>query len=107
MSTPPTPTPQELLEALKQVKYPGFNRDIVAFGVVKDIAVGGAAFLVSKAIRSARTVAFEDLGMEAIYEFEVEDMPVTVAVDSEGDSVHESGPKLWRQRIADIPVTVS
>jgi len=71
------------------------------------IAVGGAAFLVSKAIRSARTVAFEDLGMEAIYEFEVEDMPVTVAVDSEGDSVHESGPKLWRQRIADIPVTVS
>ena len=71
------------------------------------IAVGGAAFLVSKAIRSARTVAFEDLGMEAIYEFVVEDMPVTVAVDSEGDSVHESGPKLWRQRIADIPVTVS
>ena len=71
------------------------------------IAVGGAAFLVSKAIRSARTVAFEDLGMEAIYEFEVEDMPVTVAVDSEGDSVHQSGPTLWRQRIADIPVTVS
>ena len=54
--------------------------------------MGGAAFLVSKAIRSARTVAFEDLGMEAIYEFEVEDMPVTGAVDSEGDSVHQSGP---------------
>jgi fumarate hydratase class I len=63
------------------------------------IAVGGAAYLVSKAIRSARKVAFEDLGMEAIYEFDVVDMPVTVAVDSTGDSVHESGPRSWRLKI--------
>ncbi|MDN5843615.1 MAG: fumarate hydratase [Alcaligenaceae bacterium] len=64
------------------------------------IAVGGAAYLVSKAIRSARVVAFEDLGMEAIHEFEVRDMPVTVAVDSQGESVHRSGPREWQQRIA-------
>ena len=68
------------------------------------MAVGGAAFLVSKAIRSARVIAFEDLGMEAIREFVVEDMPVTVAVDSQGTSVHESGPKEWSTRIAEIPV---
>ena len=64
------------------------------------IAVGGAAYLVAKAIKSARVVAFEDLGMEAIYEFEVRDMPVTVAVDATGTSVHETGPAEWRQRIA-------
>ena len=63
------------------------------------IAVGGAAYLVSKAIRKARVVAFEDLGMEAIHEFEVEDMPVTVAVDSSGESVHETGPVVWQQKI--------
>jgi fumarate hydratase class I len=66
------------------------------------MAVGGAAYLVSKAIRSSRMVAFEELGMEAIREFEVEDMPVTVAVDSQGNSVHESGPAEWRVKIADI-----
>ena len=66
------------------------------------MAVGGAAYLVSKAIRSARMVAFEDLGMEAIREFEVEDMPVTVAVDSKGESVHQTGPAEWRIRIADM-----
>ena len=60
------------------------------------IAVGGAAFLVSKAIKSAKKVAFEDLGMEAIYEFEVKDMPVTVAVDSTGQSIHREGPKEWQ-----------
>jgi len=64
------------------------------------MAVGGAAYLVSKAIKSSRVVAFADLGMEAIYEFEVKDMPVTVAVDSQGVSVHESGPKHWQQQIA-------
>ncbi len=69
------------------------------------IAVGGAAYLVSKAIRKARVVAFEDLGMEAIYEFQVEDMPVTVAVDSTGNSVHKTGPAEWQQRIAGIPIT--
>ncbi len=71
------------------------------------MAVGGAAYLVSKAIRSARIVAFEDLGMEAIHEFEVEDMPVTVAVDSTGTSVHQTGPAEWKARIAEArPVTV-
>jgi fumarate hydratase class I len=70
------------------------------------MAVGGAAFLVSKAIRSSRVVAFADLGMEAIYEFEVKDMPVTVAVDARGTSVHETGPALWKERIAGIPVKV-
>ncbi len=60
------------------------------------IAVGGAAYLVSKAIKSSRIVAFEDLGMEAIYEFDVQDMPVTVAVDAKGESVHETGPRQWR-----------
>ena len=64
------------------------------------MAVGGAAYLVSKAIRSARVVAFEDLGMEAIYEFDVQDMPVTVAVDAEGHNVHESGPAVWKDKIA-------
>ncbi|HSG58427.1 MAG TPA: fumarate hydratase [Woeseiaceae bacterium] len=68
------------------------------------MAVGGAAFLVSKAIRGARMVAFEDLGMEAIREFEVEDMPVTVAVDVNGESVHKTGPREWRNRIGRIPV---
>lgn len=65
------------------------------------MAVGGAAYLVSKAIRQARIVAFEDLGMEAIHEFEVEDMPVTVAVDVNGTSVHQTGPVLWQKRIAE------
>src|SRR5579875_3090705 len=64
------------------------------------MAVGGAAYLVSKAIKKSRTVAFHDLGMEAIYEFEVEDMPVMVAVDVNGNSVHESGPKEWQAKIA-------
>lgn len=63
------------------------------------MAVGGAAYLVSKAIRSAKVVAFADLGMEAIYEFEVKDMPVTVAVDANGTSVHETGPKIWKMKI--------
>ncbi len=70
------------------------------------MAVGGAAYLVSKAIKSSRVVAFADLGMEAIYEFEVKDMPVTVAVDSNGTSVHETGPAEWQQRIGKIPVRV-
>jgi fumarate hydratase class I len=68
------------------------------------MAVGGAAYLVSKAIRGSRLLAFEDLGMEAIYEFDVKDMPVTVAVDSKGTSVHETGPAEWQRRIAGIPI---
>ena len=66
------------------------------------MAVGGAAYLVSKAIKKSRIVAFEDLGMEAIYEFTVEDMPVTVAVDTRGQAVHQSGPTLWQQKIRDL-----
>ena len=69
-------------------------------------AVGGAAYLVSQAIRKARVVAFADLGMEAIYEFEVEDMPVTVAVDSRGESVHQSGPAEWKIKISEIGKSV-
>jgi fumarate hydratase, class I len=71
------------------------------------MAVGGAAYLVSKAITAARVVAFEDLGMEAIYEFDVRDMPVTVAVDSRGTSVHQTGPKEWQARIGKIPVSAA
>jgi fumarate hydratase class I len=64
------------------------------------MAVGGAAYLVSKAIKNARVVAFADLGMEAIYEFDVLDMPVTVAVSAVGESVHKTGPALWKEKIA-------
>jgi fumarate hydratase, class I len=71
------------------------------------MAVGGAAYLVSKAIRQAKVLAFEDLGMEAIYEFEVKDMPVTVAVDSQGTSVHNTGPKAWQAKIGKIPVATA
>ena len=73
------------------------------------MAVGGAAYLVSKAIRKSRVLAFEDLGMEAIYEFEVQDMPVTVAVDASGASVHQSGPQEWEKRIREfkLPVTAA
>ncbi|HUI84334.1 MAG TPA: fumarate hydratase [Candidatus Binatia bacterium] len=66
------------------------------------MAVGGAAYLVSKAIRKSRVMAFADLGMEAVYEFEIEDMPVMVAVDVNGESVHETGPKEWQARIAEL-----
>ncbi|MDR3088103.1 MAG: fumarate hydratase, partial [Azoarcus sp.] len=81
------------------------ERGSVAIEAIRDnksaylMAVGGAAYLVSKAIKASKTVAFADLGMEAIYEFTVEDMPVTVAVDSQGTSVHETGPKEWRVKI--------
>ncbi|MBK9114681.1 MAG: fumarate hydratase [Betaproteobacteria bacterium] len=75
------------------------------FGAVYLMAVGGAAYLVSKAIRASRVVAFADLGMEAIYEFDVKDMPVTVAVDARGTSIHHTAPKEWQARIGKIPVT--
>jgi fumarate hydratase class I len=71
------------------------------------MAVGGAAYLVAKAIKAAKVVGFEDLGMEAIYEFEVTDMPVTVAVDANGVSVHQTGPAEWQAKIGKIPVTVA
>jgi fumarate hydratase class I len=71
------------------------------------MAVGGAAYLVSKAIRKSRVLAFEDLGMEAIYEFEVRDMPVTVAVDSNGVSVHQTGPAEWSKKIIELKIPVT
>jgi fumarate hydratase, class I len=71
------------------------------------MAVGGAAYLVSKAIKKAEVVGFADLGMEAIYEFEVVDMPVTVAVDASGESVHQTGPREWQGRIGKIPVVAA
>jgi fumarate hydratase class I len=74
---------------------------IKEFGAVYLMAVGGAAYLVSKAIKSAKVLAFPEMGMEAIYEFDVQDMPVTVAVDVNGVSVHETGPTLWKQKIID------
>jgi len=80
---------------------------IKEFGAVYLMAVGGAAYLVSKAIYGARQLAFQDLGMEGIYEFDVRDMPVTVAVDAKGTSVHQTGPAEWQQRIAGIPILQS
>jgi fumarate hydratase class I len=71
------------------------------------MAVGGAAYLVAKAIRKSRVLAFEDLGMEAIYEFEVEDMPVTVAVDANGTSVHNTGPAEWSRKIVELKIPVT
>ncbi|MGV6807559.1 MAG: FumA C-terminus/TtdB family hydratase beta subunit, partial [bacterium] len=88
------------------------ERGPTAIDAIKDneavylMAVGGAAYLVSKAITDAKVVAFEDLGMEAIYEFEIIDMPVTVAVDSRGDSVHQSGPKIWQAQIEERGIAV-
>jgi fumarate hydratase class I len=77
---------------------------IKEFGAVYLMAVGGAAYLVSKAIVGAKQLAFQDLGMEGVYEFDVRDMPVTVAVDSKGTSVHQTGPAEWQKRIAGIPI---
>ena len=71
------------------------------------MAVGGAAYLVAKAIRKSRVLAFEDLGMEAIYEFEVHDMPVTVAVDANGTSVHNTGPAEWSKKIVELKIPVN
>ena len=89
------------------------ERGPVAIEAIKDnksaylMAVGGAAYLVAKAIKTAKVVGFADLGMEAIYEFDVQDMPVTVAVDSNGTSVHNTGPKEWQARIGKIPVATA
>ena len=88
------------------------ERGPAAIEAIKDnkavylMAVGGSAYLVSKAIKAAKVVGFADLGMEAIYEFEIEDMPVTVAVDVNGESVHETGPKIWKARIEEGVIEV-
>lgn len=87
----------------KAERGPAAIETIARHGCAYLIAVGGAAYLVSKAIRSARVLAFPELGMEAIHEFVVEDMPVTVAVDASGDSVHRTGPARWRRP---VPVAV-
>jgi fumarate hydratase class I len=91
----------------KAERGPAAIESIRKHGAVYLMAVGGAAYLVAQAIRSARILAFEDLGMEAIREFEVVDMPVTVAVDSRGESVHDTGPREWRLRIGKIPVATA
>ncbi len=91
----------------KAERGPAAIEEIRRHKAVYLMAVGGAAYLVSKAIRKSRVVAFEELGMEAIYEFEIRDMPVTVAVDSQGQSVHQTGPAEWRARIGKVPVTVA
>ena len=90
----------------KSERGPAAVESIRKHGAVYCIAVGGAGYLVSKAIRASRILAFEDLGMEAIREFEVKDMPVTVAVDSAGNAIHKSGPAEWRAKIGKIPVAV-
>jgi fumarate hydratase class I len=85
----------------KSERGDGTIASIKRHGAVYLMAVGGAAYLVSRAIKKARVIAFADLNMEAIYEFEVEDMPVTVAVDSRGNAIHKAGPALWQQKIRD------
>ena len=90
----------------KAERGPAAIEAIREHGAVYLMAVGGAAYLVSKAITDARVVAFPEMGMEAIYEFEVRDMPVTVAVDVRGTSVHQTGPAEWKERIAARPVRI-
>jgi len=99
---------RQMLEATGLLGMVGkAERGAAAIEAIRDneavylMAVGGAAYLVSKAIKSSRVLAFDDLGMEAIYEFDVRDMPVTVAVDSQGTSVHQTGPAEWKTRIAE------
>jgi len=86
----------------KAERGPAAIESIKKHGAVYLMAVGGAAYLVAKAIKCSRMIAFEDLGMEAIREFEIEDMPVTVAVDAEGTSVHQSGPAEWKVKIGKL-----
>jgi len=90
----------------KSERGPVAIESIKKHGAVYCIAVGGAAYLVSKAIRGSKVIAFGDLGMEAIREFEVRDMPVTLAVDSAGNAIHKTGPAQWRAKIGKIPVAV-
>ena len=91
----------------KSERGPAATESIKKHGAMYCIAVGGAAYLVSKAIRSSKVLAFPELGMEAIYEFEVKDMPVTVAVDAQGNAVHKAGPAEWRAKIGKIPVVAA
>jgi fumarate hydratase class I len=88
----------------KAERGPEAIESIKRHGAVYLIATGGAAYLVSKAIRSSKVIAFPELGMEAIHEFTVEEMPVTVAVDTQGNSIHQTGPAEWQSKIAGIPI---
>ncbi len=88
----------------KAERGPAAIEAIKEFEAVYLMAVGGAAYLVSQAIKAAKVVGFPELGMEAIYEFELEDMPVTVAVDHKGVSIHQTGPALWAQKISQLEV---
>lgn len=90
----------------KAERGPAAIDSIRRHGAVYLIATGGAAYLVSRAIRSAKVIAYPELGMEAIHEFIVEEMPVTVAVDSRGHSIHQTGPAEWKARIKGIPITL-
>jgi len=89
------------------------ERGPTAIEAIKDhesvylMAVGGAAYLVAPAIKSSTVVGFPELGMEAIYEFDLEDMPVTVAVDYTGESIHKTGPQLWKAKIEEQAIVVS
>jgi fumarate hydratase class I len=85
----------------KSERGPAATASIASHKSAYLMAVGGAAYLVARAIKQAKVIAFADLGMEAIYEFTVEDMPVTVAVDSEGQNVHQLAPLVWKKKIAD------
>jgi fumarate hydratase class I len=91
----------------KSERGPAATQSIKAHQAVYCIAVGGAAYLISKAIKGSKVLAFPELGMEAIYEFDVKDMPVTVAVDSSGNAVHKTGPAEWRGKIGKIPVVAA
>lgn len=84
----------------KSERGPAATRSIAKHKSAYLMAVGGAAYLVARAIKEAKVVGFADLGMEAIYEFTVKDMPVTVAVDSEGKNVHQLAPLVWKEKIA-------
>ena len=90
----------------KAERGPEAIEEIRRHGAAYLTAVGGAAYLISKAIRQAHVVAFPELGMEAVYEFDVHEMPVTVAVDSTGTSLHQTGPAFWREKIRSLGIPI-
>src|SRR4051812_24190389 len=88
----------------KAARGPGEIHPLPKHNPAYPMAVGGAAHLVSKAIKKSRALAFADLGMQAIYEFDVKDMPVTVAVDAQGNAAHKTAPLEWQQKLGQIPL---
>ena len=99
-SAEPAPRPRAARVVGKAERGPAATEAIKDAKSAYLMAVGGAAYLVARAIKGSKVVGFEDLGMEAIYEFEVQDFPVTVAVDSEGHNVHQLAPLVWKEKIA-------